>query len=246
MKPSVAEKSLLDDFKGRAHTYLEQQLIPVEDGEWLALMQHFGAPTRLLDVTASPYVAAYFAMESIPRGVDQCAVWAINPNWFIEASGALQVPPDKEKKEAMTKLVADALKLEPSDLVLRMAYGLELTLGGAKNWFGATQPMVLPFTPKRLSERLSVQQGSFLVPRSVDMSFMDNLKALGSPKAHVTKILISAEQRGRALAEMRLMNITRASLFPGLEGYAQSLRTALVSEPEQSRNIRLALRGLRI
>src|SRR5947199_6187239 len=31
--------------------------------EWLSIMQHHGAPTRLLDFTYSIYVAAYFAVE---------------------------------------------------------------------------------------------------------------------------------------------------------------------------------------
>jgi hypothetical protein len=43
--------------------------------EWLALMQHHGAPTRLLDFTWSPYVAAFFALE---RATEDAAVWAIN------------------------------------------------------------------------------------------------------------------------------------------------------------------------
>ena len=47
-----------------------------DDFQWLALMQHHGAPTRLLDFTWSPYVAAFLALE---RAVDDAAVWAIHP-----------------------------------------------------------------------------------------------------------------------------------------------------------------------
>lgn len=42
---------------------------------WLALMQHHGAPTRLLDFSWSPYVAAFFALEAATK---DSAVWAVN------------------------------------------------------------------------------------------------------------------------------------------------------------------------
>ena len=35
--------------------------------DWLALMQHYGTPTRLLDFTRSPYVACFFAIEKLPK-----------------------------------------------------------------------------------------------------------------------------------------------------------------------------------
>src|SRR5262245_4517680 len=63
MKCSEAESLLVEEFTRRAHNYLEAHQIPAGHGEWLALMQHFGAPTRLVDVTLSPFVAAYFAVE---------------------------------------------------------------------------------------------------------------------------------------------------------------------------------------
>jgi hypothetical protein len=70
------EKRILRVFKRKAHVYLEQPPDPDDDFQWLALMQHHGAPTRLIDFTWSPYVAAYFALE---RAVDDAVVWAMNP-----------------------------------------------------------------------------------------------------------------------------------------------------------------------
>lgn len=55
------EKRLFSFFKDKALPHL--QFIPRDDWEWLAVAQHYGLPTRLLDWTSNPFVAAYFAVE---------------------------------------------------------------------------------------------------------------------------------------------------------------------------------------
>ena len=63
-------------FRRAFHHYADNIPRPDDAMEWLSLMQHHGAPTRLLDFTWSPYVAAFFALY---RATADAAVWAFNP-----------------------------------------------------------------------------------------------------------------------------------------------------------------------
>ena len=71
------ERYLTNEFRVRARSRYYSCPMSNDYPGWLALMQHYGLPTRLLDWTYSPLVAAHFATVNGPPGRDR-AVWRLD------------------------------------------------------------------------------------------------------------------------------------------------------------------------
>jgi FRG domain len=194
------ESRILRIFQRKAHLFLDH--VPNEDDafQWLALMQHHGSPTRLLDFTWSPFVAAFFALE---RATTAAAVWAV---CIAEIWNTTHKFPKMEKL-----LTHDKLNLR--------------TPGNYERFFlGNTIPFVVYGEPFVMNQRLVAQSGTFIVPGVLDLSVEEILSHYPNPRRTVVKFVLNTEKiRDEAMDSLYSMNITNATLFPGLDGMARSL-----------------------
>lgn len=184
-------------FERKSHLFLED--VPETDEiEWLALMQHHGAPTRLLDFTWSPYVAAFFALE---RATNDAVIWAINLPllWRIH-----------EQHRIDGVKVADVNPRDPEAF-----HRYFLPNRHAFLWQGDSF---------RMPQRVVAQSGTFLVAGHVGMPIEDILARYpGKGPLLVQFVLNTSKVRAEAMASLYSMNITQATLFPGLDGLARSM-----------------------
>lgn len=210
------ELGCIREFKRRLHHYSGH--VPDDDHifEWLSLMQHHGAPTRLSDWTYAIDVAAFFALEQtleaeIKKESEkaEAAIWMMNATWCREATVA------KFRSRRERQLLARPIDYSDEPRLARLFMGRRAVA------------CVFPLSPFRLNERLTIQKGVFVCPGDVTQPLESNIQALKGYDQNLVKFVLPWEAAQQAVEELYDMNITRAALFPGLDGFSQALKMIL-------------------
>ena len=171
---------------------------------WLAVAQHHGLPTRLLDWTYSPYVALHFATAYLRYDVE-AVIWAVN---YAKAKEQLPAP----LKEALVEVGANVFTpeiLEPVCASLNELKALQ------------EKEFVLFLEPPSLDERIVHQFALFAMMSSATVSLDAFLEA--NPDLYF-RIIIPAHLRWEIRDKLDQANITERVLFPGLAGLSDWLR----------------------
>jgi hypothetical protein len=171
---------------------------------WLALAQHHGLPTRLLDWTYSPYVAAHFATAQVDLFDRDGVVWMVD---YVRAQ---EHAPERLREV----LRAQQLNVFTAELLAEAAGGLaDLERLGDEDY-------VLFLEPPSLDERIVNQYALFALMSGAEASLDEWLE----PRPELARrLVIPGELKWEVRDKLDQANLTERVLFPGLDGLSRWL-----------------------
>src|SRR5205085_6938913 len=193
------ERQLLRAFR----KYAAQDAVPRDtDWDWLALGQHHGLPTRLLDWTYSPYVALHFVTANLDRYEEDGVVWCAD---YVQAHRRAPA----ELRRLLEEEGANLFNTEMLDRAAPDLAGFD-ELGG--------EDFLVFVEPPSFDERIVNQYALFSLASSPSLS-PDEWLARHPDLAR--RIVVPAELKWEIRDKLDQANVTERVLFPGLDGLSR-------------------------
>ena len=194
-------KSILANFKELSVGLPGIRYRDLDEVDWWAIGRHYGLVTPLLDWTRSPCVAAFFAFTGFVENISPGTLSGyFDPKKFL-CSGM-------SRPVAVWGLLVDSVNPEDRE---------KLAVGE-----GLAKEIELLNPQMDIGHRQRAQRGLFTrLTHNNYFSIEEYLSTLDLPKPPLRKYLIPGSEAAKALTELRMMNITFATLFPDLDGAAR-------------------------
>ena len=203
LEPNIYRLDLGDDedeirleFKRRASQLLAERE-PTNEWAWYFLMQHFGAPTRLLDWTDSALIALFFAVNSAPPATpssETAVVWILNPYGLNRRVIGVDSPVQTNWEFAdryLTPVYAGLMKEE----------------------------LPIAIDPVHTARRIAVQNSRFTVHGIRHDGLVEATRSTG----HLVKVEIPRHRLDAIRPDLRTCGVTDTAVFPDIEGLSRDL-----------------------
>jgi len=196
------EEHILRNFIRYSRPYFSPP--PVNDWEVLVAAQHHGLPTRLLDWTYSPLVAAHFATLAGNPVADR-VVWRLDWKSMHRFFGLSELALLIQDLEG---ILGPDRPMTPWALFGRAADAKQLAC---------------MIEPPSLSPRIVAQSATFTLCSDKRVPFDRFLEGHGLGSA-LTKFIIPAGEAARFRDQLDLVSVDERRLFPDLDGVAAEMR----------------------
>lgn len=201
----------------------------------LVRMQHFGLPTRMLDITGNPLMALFFACSSKPQDDGEVIVFQVTSDAVkyydsdtVSCLSNLSNLTYEQKNTIDVSLEQD--KFNKTEAVGKLLHHIK----SEKGFFeGRITPndlsSIVCVKAKRTNSRIKSQSGAFLL-----FGHEAKLPDVGQKGIKISRITVKSEEKTKILAELDRINVNDATVYPSISQTADHLREQYQSKTEES------------
>lgn len=226
IKAEKMEDEIREEFIKRAPVLCDTLLggsDVIAEWQWYFMMQHFRAPTRLLDWTEGALIALYFAVADDP-GSDHRKCPKCHYRWSDDGSTSDAVVWVLDPYVLNTKALGKDWVIPPSATGL-MEKDRKLVAPWLPRRFAKRHRLpqqAIAIEPTHTAQRISSQHSCFTI-HGEDRAAIDKLEVENAKDGCLVKIIIPGSKVQAIRRDLRLSGIDELTIFPDLDGLGRSI-----------------------